>query len=186
MPPAPPPRPASPTPAPAAGRRSPLDVGLCERCNPLGLRDAASSQVHGTVFLADRRRGRRLWRRRPARGARGSGRSRPQVAGVRTADGGAALVGRRSTVDEHGHAAWARRRAGSPTRRLAGGQAAFIQSPRIEPGATLTFDATVGRARRRRRGRSPSSAPTRDRRGRRPRRPRVRDATSPGSAGPAS
>jgi hypothetical protein len=27
-----------------------LDVGLCERCNPLGLRDSAASQVHGTVF----------------------------------------------------------------------------------------------------------------------------------------
>ena len=25
-------------------------IGLCERCNPLGLRDSASSQVHGTVF----------------------------------------------------------------------------------------------------------------------------------------
>ncbi len=29
-----------------------LDVGLCERCNPLGLKDVASSQVHGTVFVA--------------------------------------------------------------------------------------------------------------------------------------
>jgi hypothetical protein len=29
-----------------------LDVGLCERCNPIGLRDSASSQVHGSVFLA--------------------------------------------------------------------------------------------------------------------------------------
>ncbi len=29
-----------------------LDVGLCDRCNPLGLKDSASSQVHGTVFLA--------------------------------------------------------------------------------------------------------------------------------------
>src|SRR4029077_8725214 len=29
-----------------------LDVGLCERCNPLGLKDSASSQAHGTVFLA--------------------------------------------------------------------------------------------------------------------------------------
>lgn len=27
-------------------------VGLCETCNPLGLRDTASSQVHGTVFIA--------------------------------------------------------------------------------------------------------------------------------------
>jgi hypothetical protein len=25
-------------------------IGLCERCNPLGLRDSASSQVHGTIF----------------------------------------------------------------------------------------------------------------------------------------
>jgi len=27
-------------------------VGLCERCNPLGLRDSAASQVHGSVFIA--------------------------------------------------------------------------------------------------------------------------------------
>jgi hypothetical protein len=27
-----------------------LDVGLCERCNPLGLRDASSSQVHGIAI----------------------------------------------------------------------------------------------------------------------------------------
>jgi hypothetical protein len=26
-------------------------VGLCDECNPLGLSDSASSQVHGTVFL---------------------------------------------------------------------------------------------------------------------------------------
>ena len=26
-----------------------IDVGLCERCNPLGLRDSSSSQVHGIV-----------------------------------------------------------------------------------------------------------------------------------------
>lgn len=29
-----------------------IDVGLCERCNPLGLRDSASSQVHGIAFVA--------------------------------------------------------------------------------------------------------------------------------------
>src|SRR5690242_13721639 len=34
------------------GAPVPLDVGLCERCNPLGLKDSASSQVHGTVFVA--------------------------------------------------------------------------------------------------------------------------------------
>jgi hypothetical protein len=26
-------------------------IGLCERCNPLGLKDSASSQVHGSVFI---------------------------------------------------------------------------------------------------------------------------------------
>jgi hypothetical protein len=52
--------PAEPTPSkpgfthPCARCGAPvgLDVGLCERCNPLGLKDSASSQVHGTVFLA--------------------------------------------------------------------------------------------------------------------------------------
>src|SRR5690606_12352561 len=29
----------------------PLDVAMCERCNPLGLSDPASSQVHGTVLV---------------------------------------------------------------------------------------------------------------------------------------
>lgn len=27
-----------------------LDVGLCERCNPLGLRDSSASQVHGIAI----------------------------------------------------------------------------------------------------------------------------------------
>jgi hypothetical protein len=27
-----------------------IDVGLCERCNPLGLRDSSSSQVHGIAI----------------------------------------------------------------------------------------------------------------------------------------
>jgi hypothetical protein len=48
------PSPAKPAPTHACARCGApvaLDVGLCERCNPLGLKDAASSQVHGTVFL---------------------------------------------------------------------------------------------------------------------------------------
>lgn len=56
--------PATPASGPTAGKPAPthgcarcgapvpLHVGLCERCNPLGLRDSASSQVHGTVFIA--------------------------------------------------------------------------------------------------------------------------------------
>jgi hypothetical protein len=64
-----------------------------------------------------------------------------EVADVRTADDGAALTVT-LTVTNSGSS------RGSTTCRLtdpglAGGKAAFIQSPRIEPGATLTFDSTV-------------------------------------------
>ncbi len=34
------------------GRAVPLDIALCEDCNPLGLSQPAATQVHGTVFLA--------------------------------------------------------------------------------------------------------------------------------------
>jgi predicted nucleic acid-binding Zn ribbon protein len=34
------------------GAPVPLDIALCERCNPLGLSQPASTQAHGTVFLA--------------------------------------------------------------------------------------------------------------------------------------
>ena len=33
------------------GTQVPLDVAMCERCNPLGLPEPATSQAHGTVFL---------------------------------------------------------------------------------------------------------------------------------------
>ena len=33
------------------GTQVPLDVAMCERCNPLGLKQPATSQAHGTVFL---------------------------------------------------------------------------------------------------------------------------------------
>jgi hypothetical protein len=45
-------RPAQTHPCARCGDPVALDVGLCERCNPLGLKDSASSQVHGTVFVA--------------------------------------------------------------------------------------------------------------------------------------
>ena len=50
--PAPPARPVATHPCARCGAPVALDVGLCERCNPLGLKDSASSQVHGTVFVA--------------------------------------------------------------------------------------------------------------------------------------
>ncbi len=47
------PIPAEPT-HPCARCGAPVGpgIGLCEQCNPLGLRDVASGQVHGSVFIA--------------------------------------------------------------------------------------------------------------------------------------
>ncbi len=45
-------RPAKTHPCARCGAPVALGVGLCDRCNPLGLKDSASSQVHGSVLLA--------------------------------------------------------------------------------------------------------------------------------------
>ena len=45
-------KPALTHPCARCGAPVALDVGLCDRCNPLGLKDSASSQVHGTAILA--------------------------------------------------------------------------------------------------------------------------------------
>ena len=48
-----PPIPVGPThPCARCGTPVAAGVGLCETCNPLGLRDVASGQVHGSVFVA--------------------------------------------------------------------------------------------------------------------------------------
>jgi len=122
------------------GAPVPLEVGLCERCNPIGLRDAASSQVHGTVFLGIGTAVIALWLVAQA-AVNGIGPFPAAVAGIRAADEGAALVVT-LRVSNSGS------RLGSTTCRVSdpgipGGQAVFVQSPRIEPGAVLTFDATV-------------------------------------------
>jgi ribosomal protein L40E len=120
------------------GAPVPLDVGLCEKCNPLGLRDAASSQVHGTVFLgiglavvalmliA-------LW------AVRGIGPFPAQVVAFQAQDDALQVT---LVVTNKGTS------LGSTTCRISDpidgfGRAAFVQSPRIQPGATLQFEATV-------------------------------------------
>ena len=147
------PSPNRPTPASAVAGRSRCRWAMCDRCNPLGLADPAASQVHGTVFLGDRRRDRGLLAHRgPALRSAASGRSR-----------------RRSR-------ARGRRRAGRPERdpdrhepRQPGGQlhlpdpraaprlesdaTAYFLSPQIDPGATVTFTRETAVAGLGRRGR---------------------------------
>jgi hypothetical protein len=121
------------------GAPVPLDVGLCERCNPLGLKDSSASQVHGTVFIAVLV---------AVVGLALIGRL--TLAGVGPFDGSVveavpAGVGLAITlsVTNHGTA------VGQTTCRLtdpqdrSGGGSAFMLSPRIDPGAALTFTKTV-------------------------------------------
>jgi hypothetical protein len=137
--------PATPAPAPAPTHTHPcarcgdpvaLEVGLCERCNPLGLRDSASSQVHGTALLAVGLAivGLALIGRLAISGI---GPFPAEVAGVRS-EGGLLTVTIRVTNEGTN--------AGTTTCRITdrelkgAGKPAFVLSPRIPPKATITFD----------------------------------------------
>ena len=116
----------------------PPGVGLCEGCNPLGLRDAASSQVHGTVFVA--LVGAIIALAVVARLAvTGAGPFPASVDGVIAAEGGLAVT---LTVSNEGAA------MGRTTCRVAdaGGRtndAALVLTPRIEAAGSITFERTL-------------------------------------------
>ena len=122
------------------GAPVPLDIAMCDRCNPLGLRQPASSQAHGTVFLG-------IAVAVFALAILG----RLALAGVGPFDGSiAAIVAAPPnlvvtlTVTNHGS------RGGSTTCRVfdasdpgIGPTAAFIQSPQIPAGGTVSFSKLV-------------------------------------------
>jgi hypothetical protein len=121
------------------GAPVPLDVGLCERCNPLGLKDSSASQVHGIA-----------------------------IAGVAAAVIILAIVGRMavsgvgpfdgrvlSAVPDNGGLAVTLQvtnggtSSGQTTCRVLdpadrnGGRGGLVLSPQIEPGQTLSFTKRV-------------------------------------------
>jgi hypothetical protein len=121
------------------GAPVPLDVGLCERCNPLGLKDASASQVHGIA-----------------------------IAGVAVAVVILAIVGRMAisgigpfdgrvvsaVPDSTGLAITLEvtntgTKAGQTTCRVLdpadrnGGRGSLVLSPNVEPGQTVTFTKHV-------------------------------------------
>jgi hypothetical protein len=114
-------------------------VGLCEECNPLGLRDVASGQVHGSVFIAVATAIAVL-----AVLARlsiaGIGPFPASVDSVTTQGGGLAVT---LTVTNQGDS------AGRTTCRLeravdgGTGRAAFVTSPELGAGQTTTFSTVV-------------------------------------------
>lgn len=116
-----------------------VDVALCEECNPLGLAQPSASQVHGTAFL-----GVVIAVILLAVLARvaisGVGPFDGQVSAVAQSDGGLTVT---LVVTNNGTS------IGSTTCRLSdpaarfGGASGYLQSPRIEPGATITFTGQI-------------------------------------------
>ncbi len=121
------------------GAPVPLDVGLCERCNPLGLKDSASSQVHGTVVLTVIIAivGLAVLGRLALAGVGPF--PATFVSAVPEGSGLAVTL----TVTNSGTS------SGQTTCRLTdpadrnGNQGAFVLSPQIEPGKTVTFTKPV-------------------------------------------
>jgi hypothetical protein len=116
-----------------------LDVGLCERCNPLGLRDSASSQVHGTVFVAVA-----IGIVGLALAARfavaGIGPFTAAVAGM--TDNGNGLIVQLQVTNKGTSAGTTTCRVSDPALQ-GSGRPVFVLSPRIEPNSTVTFEAQL-------------------------------------------
>lgn len=122
------------------GARIPIHESMCENCNPLGLKAPATSQAHGTVFV-----GIGIAVVAMAVVARlmiaNMGPFSSSVANVVTDPGGLKVT---VSVTNEGSA------AGATTCRIddpsAGGispGAAFVESPKVEGGGTVTFDVIV-------------------------------------------
>lgn len=144
--PATPARPAPTHPCARCGDPVALDVGLCERCNPLGLKDSASSQVHGTVVLAV---GLAVAGLAVAAHLAVAGVG-PFIARVTTVRPGPSEGTVIATLEVRNEG----RAAGRATCRVTDPadpgviHSLVVYGPRIEPGATATFDQEVafGRA----------------------------------------
>lgn len=117
----------------------PLDVGLCERCNPLGLRDSASSQVHGTVFVAV---GLAIVAMAVLAhiAVSGVGPFPAEVSGVRSENG--ALTVSLTVTNEGTSPGSTSCRISDPATRGAG-NSAYVQTPRIAGGDQVTIEKVV-------------------------------------------
>jgi hypothetical protein len=122
------------------GATVPLGTSMCENCNPLGLKQPAASQAHGTVLLAIV--GAVIFLAVLGRVAiAGIGPFTGSIGNVVAAPPGLAVT---LTVKNLGTS------AGSSTCRVfdpavpgIGPESAFITSPRIPPGETISFSQQV-------------------------------------------
>ncbi len=116
-----------------------LEVALCEDCNPLGLKQPASTQVHAiaaggivlfVLFLAVVGR----------LALAGIGPFSGEVRGVKVATGGLEVT---VAVTNAGSTASATTCRVTEASRPVGGPGQLLQTPNIQPGQTLQFSAPV-------------------------------------------
>lgn len=122
------------------GTRIPIGESMCEGCNPLGLKAPAASQAHGTIFLGIAAAVVVL-----ALVARfavsGIGPFDAQLAGV-TADpaGLRVAIAVTNTGTSSGGTTC---RIGDPRKPGIGPETAYVTSPQVPAGGTVTFEAVV-------------------------------------------
>jgi len=116
-----------------------MGVGLCERCNPLGLRDVSASQVHGTVIIAVLLAfvGLAIVARFATSGLGPFPAHLDAV--VPEGDGLRVTL----TVTNEGSASGQTTCRVTSTSNRGGGPNAFILTPALDPGQTITFDQVV-------------------------------------------
>ena len=121
------------------GTPVPPGVGLCEQCNPLGLRDSAASQVHGTVVISVLI-GFVLLAVFARLAISGGGPYPATVDDVVTSGTGLAVT---LTVTNEGEGEGQTTCRLQDPSQLASGFSAFVLSPRIAPTSTTTFTTVV-------------------------------------------
>lgn len=116
-----------------------IDTALCDDCNPLGLSQPASSQVHG-IALGGVAAGVIVLALIARLSISGIGPFEGSVVNVQALSDGLAIT--LTVVNNGTNPGQATCRVTDPAARF-GGASAYILTPRVDPGATLTFDADI-------------------------------------------
>jgi hypothetical protein len=136
-------RPPAPLPGHACvrcGADCPIEDALCESCNPLGLAQPASSQAHGTVFVAIAV-GVAVLAILGRLALNGVGPFSATVASVVPADQG--LMVTLSVTNDGTRGGATTCRVYDPAVTGIGPESAYLTSPRVDPGQTASFSSLV-------------------------------------------
>ena len=122
------------------GAPIPIADGMCERCNPLGLKQPAPSQAHGTVVLGIVIAVIVMFALAKI-SIHGVGPFQGTVAGVVSAPPGLAVT---VTVTNQGTSAGTTTcRIYDPTIQGIGPESTYADSPQVQPGKTVSFSKQI-------------------------------------------